>query len=180
MSGSERQGKLDGNRLAGWKWVTVATSAFRLSPVEHPIAQLVRYGIVALCGYALAIVLYAGELAIGIPPYVALGIAFVINGIFNFSLIRVWAFPPSGRSIRTDLGRFCIVAAASFVVNYASFAVLYSAAGLHPAVAQRLSILIAAPVTFLANRLWSFRAAASSREDQTAKEEAASPDVVRP
>jgi putative flippase GtrA len=160
--------------------VQAIVSAFRLSPVEHPIAQLVRYGIVALCGYALAIVLYAGELAIDIPPYVALGVAFVINGIFNFSLIRVWAFPPSGRGIRHDLARFCVVAAASFVVNYASFAVLYSAVGLRAEDAQRLSILIAAPVTFLANRLWSFRAAGKTREDQTVKEEATSADVPRP
>ena len=144
------------------------------------MAQLVRYGIVALSGYALAIVLYTGELAIDIPPYVAFGIVFVINGLFNFSLIRAWAFPPSGRSIRHDLGRFCIVAAASFVVNYASFAVLYSAVGLHPAFAQRLSILIAAPVTFLANRLWSFRATGQGREDQTVEDGAASADVARP
>jgi putative flippase GtrA len=144
-------------------------SALRLAPVEHPIEQLIRYGIVALCGYALAIVLYTGELAIHIPPYVALGIVFVINGMFNFLLIRVWAFPPSGRSIHNDLGRFCVVAAASFVVNYTSFAVLYSAVGLHPAVAQRMSILIAAPVTFLANRLWSFRAARPAGDAQTAE-----------
>jgi len=159
--------------------VELIVSALRLAPVEHPIAQLVRYGMVALSGYALAIVLYIGELAIGIAPYVAFGIVFVINGIFNFSLVRVWAFPPSGRRIHNDLGRFCVVAAASFVVNYASFAVLYSAVGLHPAVAQRLSILIAAPVTFLANRLWSFRAAGPARDGQPA-EKGAAVDIARP
>src|SRR6185312_11087338 len=72
-------------------------------------------------------------------------------------LIRIWAFPPSGRSLRSEFGRFCVVAAGSFVVNYASFAVLYSAIGLGAATSQRLGILIAAPVTFLGNRLWSFR-----------------------
>lgn len=142
---------------------------FRRSPVEHPVAQLVRYGIVAGFGYVLAIAFYAGELAIDIPPYVALGIAFVLNGIFNFSLIRIWAFPPSGRSVRSDLGRFCIVAAISFVVNYASFAVLYSAIGLAPTTAQRLAILIAAPVTFIFNRLWSFRGTLPAREDEIAR-----------
>jgi putative flippase GtrA len=140
----------------------------RRSPVEHPGDQLVRYGIVAGCGYVLAIVFYAGELAVGIPPYAALGIAFVLNGIFNFSLIRIWAFPPSGRSVRSDLGRFCVVAAISFVVNYASFAVLYSAIGLAPGTAQRLAILIAAPVTFIFNRLWSFRGTPPAHEDEIA------------
>jgi putative flippase GtrA len=138
---------------------------FRRSPAERPVEQLVRYGIVAGCGYVLAIVFYAVELAAGIPPYVALGIAFVLNGIFNFSLIRIWAFPPSGRSVGSDLGRFCVVAAISFVVNYASFAILYSWIGLAPANAQRLAILIAAPVTFVFNRMWSFREAQSLRDD---------------
>lgn len=119
--------------------------------------QLLRYGTVAGSGYLLSIAFYSLELAIGISPYLGLGIAFVLNGLYNFALIRLWAFPPSGRSIRSDLGRFCVVAAGSFVVNYASFAILYSAIGLGAATAQRLAVLVAAPVTFLVNRLWSFR-----------------------
>lgn len=110
------------------------------------------------CGYLLAIAVYSGELAIGIGPYLALGIAFVLNGLFNFALIRIWAFPPSGRTARSDLTRFAMVAALSFALNYASFAALYSAIGLVATTAQRLAIIIAAPVTFLLNRAWSFRA----------------------
>lgn len=109
-------------------------------------------------GYLLAIAFYAGELGVGIYPYPALGVAFVLNALFNFALLRMWAFPPSGRSLTSDLRRFGVVAAASFVVNYSCFAALYSLVGLRATVSQRLAILIAAPVTFLANRLWSFRA----------------------
>ncbi|MGO8904813.1 MAG: GtrA family protein [Solirubrobacteraceae bacterium] len=138
-----------------------------LSPTHRGSAQLVRYGIVAGCGYLFAVAFYTGELAIGVAPYVALGVAFVLNGLFNFALIRLWAFPPSGRGVRSDLTRFCVVAAVSFAVNYASFAILYSAVGLAATTAQRLAILIAAPVTFLANRLWAFRAHRSSLEPQT-------------
>jgi putative flippase GtrA len=139
---------------------SLISEVFGLAPVAHPGAQLARYGIVAVCGYLLAIALYTGEIAIGVTPYLALGVAFVLNGIFNFTLVRVWAFPPSGRSVNSDFGRFCVVAAVSFVVNYASFAVLYSGIGLQATTAQRLAILIAAPVTFLANKFWSFRAPA--------------------
>lgn len=120
--------------------------------------QLLRYGVVVACGYLVAISLYAGELDVGVDPYPALVLAFVSNALFNFTLLRVWAFPPSGRSLTSDLRRFAVVAAASFAVNYSCFAALYSMIGLHAAIAQRLAILIAAPVTFLANRLWSFRA----------------------
>jgi putative flippase GtrA len=124
---------------------------------ERPSIQVIRYGLVVGCGYLLAIALYSGELAVNIDPYPALGIAFVLNGLFNFALIRIWAFPPSGRTARSDLTRFAMVAAVSFVLNYASFAVLYSVIGLAATTAQRLAILIAAPVTFLLNRAWSFR-----------------------
>jgi putative flippase GtrA len=124
---------------------------------NHIAHQLLRYGLIAGSGYLLAIALYSGELAVGIPPYVGLGVAFVLNGLYNFALIRVWAFPSSGRRMRSELARFCVVAAGSVVVNYASFAILYSALSLAPATSQRLAILIAAPFTFIGNRLWSFR-----------------------
>jgi putative flippase GtrA len=133
-------------------------SALRRALGRGTLGQLLRYGSVVASGYLLAVVFYARELDLGISPYPALGVAFVLNGLFNFSLLRVWVFPASGRSIGGDLSRFCIVAAASFAVNYASFAILYSASGLPAITAQRVAILIAAPVTFLANRLWAFRA----------------------
>ena len=129
----------------------------QVRPGAGVTAEVVRYGIVVSCGYLLAIGLYAAELDLGVPAYPALGIVFVLNGLFNFSLLRIWAFPPSGRSVGSDLRRFCVVATASLIVNYASFALLYSVVGLRATTAQRLAILIAAPVTFLANRLWSFQ-----------------------
>ena len=139
------------SRTGGW------AKLVRGPAIKHPVGQIVRYGIVVGCGYLLAISFYSGELALGIPPYIGLGVAFVLNGIFNFFLIRSWAFPPSGRSLSSDLGRFSAVAAGSFVVNYASFAVLFSVLGIGAATSQRLAIVIAAPVTFMANRMWSFR-----------------------
>ncbi len=136
----------------------------RLAGVERFGGQLARYAVVVGVGYALAIAFYAGELDAGVAPYPALGVSFVLNGLFNFTLLRAWAFPPSGRSLSSDLRRFCVVAAISFVVNYSSFAVLYSVLGLAATTAQRLAIVIAAPVTFLANRLWSFRAHGTRRD----------------
>ncbi len=151
--------------------------ALRRPPSDNASIQLVRYGIVAGIGYLLAIAFYSGELAIGVAPYLALGVAFVLNGLFNFAMLRAWAFPPSGRAATSDLGRFCVAAGVSFAVNYASFAILYSAIGLTATTSQRLAILIAAPVTFLANRLWSFRARRPSSKDQD--DGAVRPDSAR-
>lgn len=126
--------------------------------VEHPFAQMLRYGAVAGCGYVLAIAVYAGALAIGVPPYPAIIIAFVLNGLFNFAVIRIWAFPPSGRRPSSELRRFAVVAAGSLIINYGSFAILYSVLDVPATLAQAIAIAIAAPFGFIANRLWSFGA----------------------
>jgi putative flippase GtrA len=145
--------------------VLYAIAALRAPSADRPTIQLLRYGIVVGVGYLLAIALYTGEIAIGINAYLAFGVTFVLNGIFNFALLRAWAFPPSGRRMISDLSRFCIVAGASFLVNYASFAMFYSLVGLAATTSQRLAIVIAAPVTFLANRLWSFRTQREELQD---------------
>jgi putative flippase GtrA len=148
-------------------WVKVKYRLSHITGGESVVGQVGRYGIVVVGGYLLAISFYSAELGRGVAPYFALAAAFSLNGLFNFVLLRAWAFPPSGRTLGSDLSRFCAVAGVSFVVNYASFAGLYSAIGLHAATAQRLAIVIAAPVTFLANRLWAFRRNASGGESQS-------------
>jgi putative flippase GtrA len=126
------------------------------------LTQLVRYGVVVGSGFAIAIVLYSRALGMGAPAYPTLGVTFVLNGLYNFALFRAWVFPASGRSLGSDLARFSGVAAMSLVVNYSSFALLYSAAGVSPELAQKVAVVIAAPVGFFANRLWSFRRARSA------------------
>lgn len=127
-------------------------------------AQLARYGLVVGSGYLLAVAFYSGELALGVAPYFAFGATFVVNGIYNFVLIRLAVFPSSGRSVRSELMRFCAIAAISLLLNYASFGVLYSAIGMSAEWAQRLAVFIAAPITFIGNRAWSFRGRETSHK----------------
>lgn len=138
------------------------TQTLRRPPDDDPRGQAVRYLIVAGCGYVLAMSLYVAELAVGVPPYPAIAFVFVANGFFNFVMVRLWAFPPSGRRVRSEMTRFWVVAAGSLTVNYSSFAVLYSGLGVTPTVAQAIAIAIAAPFGFIANRLWAFRGASST------------------
>ena len=120
--------------------------------------QLARYVVVGVCGYALAMALYAIEIAAGVDPYVAVPPVFAANGLFNFFLNRHWSFPRSGLPLRTELARFCVVALGSLVVNYTSLYLLHGVAGLEPVPAQAIAIVIATPVGFLGNKLWSFNA----------------------
>jgi putative flippase GtrA len=131
----------------------------KAAPVPTHGTQLLRFLIVGACGYLLAMAIYAAEIAAGVSAYAAVPLPFVANGLFNFVLNRAWSFPPSGRPLRTELGRFCVVAAVSMVVNYASLYLLHGVAGLPAVPAQALAIVIATPVGFLGNKLWSFAAA---------------------
>jgi putative flippase GtrA len=156
-------------RISTRRWKeSVANRHFRGAPDTQITKQILRYGTVAATGYLFAIALYSGELAVGVTPYTALGIAFILNGLYNFVLMRLWVFPSTRRPAHRDLARFGAVATLSLTVNYASFGALYSLIGLHPATAQRIAILIAAPVTFVANRQWSFRAPHPNLQTSTA------------
>lgn len=137
----------------------VADLAHRLrAPADDRAStQFLRYLIVGGCGYVLAVATYALEIAVGVPAYPAVFVVFVLNGLFNFAMVRLWAFPSSGRRAHHDLVRFGVVAAGSLVINYSTFALLYTVLGLPATPAQGLAIAVAAPFGFLANRLWSFR-----------------------
>ena len=135
-----------------------AVEHLRRPPASAASDQLLRYVLVAGCGYLLAVVIYATEIGVGVAPYPAIVVAFVLNGLFNFVIVRLWAFPASGRTAGSDLTRFCLVALGSLCINYASFAVLYSVLELPATLSQALAIAFAAPFGFVANRLWSFGA----------------------
>jgi putative flippase GtrA len=113
---------------------------------------------VAGLGYGLAVAVYALELRLGVPEYPAVVVVFVLNGLFNFVGVRLWAFPPSGQRAHRDLGRFAAVACGSLVINYTAFFLMFSVLDVPAVLAQAVAIAVAAPFGFLANRLWSFRA----------------------
>ena len=110
----------------------------------------------------LALVCFAGATTLGASPYPAVVLVFVLNGMFNFALFRLWAFPRSNRTVGSEARRFMAVAVLTLAVNYAIFALLYSVVGLAAVPAQALAIVGATPTSFVANRAWSFRGAVRS------------------
>lgn len=100
--------------------------------------------------------LYSALIALEVSPYVALPPVFVLNGLYNFSLARVWAFPASGRPLRQELTRFCAVAVVSLIANYAFLFLLHDGFGMPAVPAQALAIALSVPVGFLGNKLYSF------------------------
>ncbi len=128
-----------------------------LSPPRSHREELLRFFAVGGTGYVLALAMYAGEIELGMSPYLAVPAVFVLNGLFNFTLNRYWSFPRSGRPVSEELGRFAIVALGSLCVNYLALFILHDLIGMAPVPAQALAVLIAAPAGFLGQKLFSFR-----------------------
>jgi putative flippase GtrA len=118
--------------------------------------EVVRFLVVGASGYVLAMLLYAGEIAIGVSAYAAVPPVFVVNGLFNFTLNRRWSFPRSGRRIHDELGRFSVVAVGSLIVNYAALYLFHDVGSMPAVPAQALAIVVATPVGFLGNKFFSF------------------------
>lgn len=136
--------------------------ALSLDPPRDHQDELLRFVVVGACGYVLAMVLYAGQIAAGVSAYGAVPLTFVANGLFNFTLNRRWSFGPSGRPVHDELARFGLVALGSLVVNYGTLFVLHGLAGVAAVPAQAVAILVAVPVGFLGNKLFSFAVAERS------------------
>ncbi len=127
-----------------------------LRPPRDHREEVFRFLVVGACGYVLAMLLYAGEIAVGMSAYAAVPLVFVANGLFNFTLNRHWSFPRSGRRVRDELGRFALVATVSLVVNYAALYLLHGVGGVDAVPAQAIAIVVATPVGFLGNKFFSF------------------------
>jgi putative flippase GtrA len=117
---------------------------------------VLRYLLVGGSGYVLAMGLYSALIALDVSPYAALPPVFVLNGLYNFTLARVWAFPASGRPLRQELLRFCAVAVVSLLANYSFLYLLHDGLGVPAIPAQALAIALSVPVGFLGNKLYSF------------------------
>jgi putative flippase GtrA len=130
-------------------------------PRDHRIA-LLRYIAVGASGYVLAMAFYGLLLLLDVSPYAAVPPTFVMNGLYNFTLNRMWSFAASGAPLQRELARFTAIAAVSLVVNYATLFLLHDVAGMTAFVAQALAIVVATPVGFLGNKYWSFAAAEKS------------------
>ena len=127
-----------------------------LGPPQDHRDEMLRFLVVGGFGYVLAMLFYAALIAAGVSPYVAVPPVFVFNGLFNFTLNRLWSFPRSGRPVHHELGRFVVVAAGSLAANYTVLYLLHDVAGLAPVPAQALAIVAATPVGFLGNKFFSF------------------------
>jgi putative flippase GtrA len=118
--------------------------------------QLARFAVVGASGYAINLAVFAAMIATGADYRVAATAAFVLALVNNFAWNRRWTFPGASGSAHAQAGRFVIVSVGAFLL---SLVVLDSLVrwGAPKIPAEAGAVMAVTPLSFLANKLWSFR-----------------------
>jgi putative flippase GtrA len=128
--------------------------------LRHPAnwLQLVRFALVGASGYAINLAVFTAAVhLLGIDYKVAAVLAFLISVANNFWWNRHWTFDARGGHAGFQAARFLTVSMLAFLFSYAVLVVLVEAAGLPKVLAQAVAIVAATPLSFLGQKLWSFR-----------------------
>ncbi|HWF55122.1 MAG TPA: GtrA family protein [Solirubrobacteraceae bacterium] len=129
--------------------------------VRHPEnwLQLVRFAAVGASGYVVNLIVYViGVHGIGLPYLVASTVAFLVSVINNFWLNRHWTFDAKHHHPAQQGVRFFVVSLLAYGFTEVVLVALVSGAGLDKVVAQAIAVASATPLSFLGQKLWSFRA----------------------
>jgi putative flippase GtrA len=126
---------------------------------QHNWLQLVRFAAVGASGYVVNLAVFAACVhLIGIDYRVAAVAAFVVSVVNNFSWNRHWTFDAKHDQAIFQAARFFTVSLVAFGFTYVVLVALVSSAGMTKVVAQAIAIVAGTPLSFLGQKLWSFRA----------------------
>jgi dolichol-phosphate mannosyltransferase len=121
--------------------------------------QLVRFAAVGVTGYGINLAVFAFCVhLLAIDYRLSSVIAFVISVSNNFWLNRHWTFAAKADHPLHQGLRFFAVSTLIFAFNYVILVTLVETAGLMKVMAQALAIAAVTPLSFLGQKLWSFRA----------------------
>lgn len=116
-----------------------------------------KYLVVGTVGYLINIGLLASlTRGLGANPYLAVGVAYIANTVWNYVLIRTWVFRSTHNAVAGEVVRFLVVAGVLLVWNFCTFHVLYAVAGLPGEIANTMSIILGLPLGYALNRSWAF------------------------
>jgi dolichol-phosphate mannosyltransferase len=127
--------------------------------------QLVRFGVVGASGYVVNLLVYTLlEHGLSVAYPVAATGAFAVALSNNFVWNRLWTFRASDGHAGFQAARFCVVSLVAFAFNLVVLYTLVEGLGMNDVLgvgtvpAQAIAIAAATPLSFLGNKLWSFRA----------------------
>lgn len=129
--------------------------------VRHPAnwLQLVRFGAVGASGYVVNLAVFAACVHLLTIDYrLASVIAFLVSVGNNFWLNRHWTFSAKEHHPGRQAIKFFAVSLVAYGFSYVVLTSLVDGAGLDKVIAQAIAVVTAMPLSFIGQKLWSFRA----------------------
>jgi dolichol-phosphate mannosyltransferase len=129
--------------------------------VRHPEnwMQLIRFAAVGASGYVVNLGVFAACVHVLRIDYRAAAVlAFIVSVVNNFWLNRHWTFDAKEDHPIEQGARFFAVSILAFGFTYIVLIALVDGAGLSKVLAQAIAIVAGTPLSFLGQKLWSFRA----------------------
>ncbi len=119
--------------------------------------QLMRYGVVGLASNGLLYLAYLGMTAWGIPPKLAMSLAYLAGVVQTFVFNRHWTFR-SAVNPRSALLRYGLAYGLGYGLNWLGLRVFVDGQGYPHQFVQGLLIFGIAMLLFLLQRRWVFAA----------------------
>jgi dolichol-phosphate mannosyltransferase len=129
--------------------------------VRHPRnwIQLLRFGAVGASGYVVNLVAFAACVhPLSINYKIASAVAFLIAVVNNFWWNRHWTFSAKQQRPMLQAIKFFLVSLVAFGFSYVILVSLVDGAGFDKVLAQAIAVVTAMPLSFVGQKLWSFRA----------------------
>jgi dolichol-phosphate mannosyltransferase len=121
--------------------------------------QLLRFSAVGISGYFVNLGVFALCVhVLAIDYRLSSAIAFVVSVINNFWWNRHWTFDAKHEHPIFQGTRFFLVSLLAYGFTYIVLVTLVSDVGLVKVMAQAIAVAAATPLSFLGQKLWSFRA----------------------
>ena len=119
--------------------------------------QLAQFCVVGAVGYVVNLAVYASLLHAGFHYLLAATCSFLVAVACNYTFNRHWTFRARDGHAGFQAARFFAVSLAAFAFNLLWLAILVDGFDVAKVPAQAAAIAIATPISFLGNKLWSFR-----------------------
>jgi len=124
----------------------------------HNWLQLARFGAVGATGYVVNLLVFAVCVhVLAIDYHLSAVIAWAVSVLNNFLLNRHWTFDAKQDHPVLQAVRFFTISLVAFGFTYATLVLLVDA-GMMKVLAQAIAIVAGTPLSFVGQKLWSFRA----------------------
>ncbi len=126
----------------------------------HNWLQLTRFAAVGASGYVVNLIVFAVCVHVLVINYkLAAVAAFAVSVLNNFWWNRHWTFRSQREAHPFDQAlKFFAISLVAFGFSYVVLVSLVDGAGFPKVVAQAISIAAATPLSFVGQKLWSFKA----------------------